>query len=1005
MMDFQLREDNVEIGGRVVSAWQDVSPPYQIPTDMWHLLLELSPGDPRLISSDGTVNPLGRIECLVTPPAPYRDPSHLGLLTQLSGMGVRVSGSWGDLSADGVPLGTVIWPIAWIVADRGLVPIVQEQGFTQAVADVDVYAFSDDCVTEGLQPNNPPHHRQDRHLVVTVPFPFRPQPTAVAQWVECTDREDRERALYFGRSVPRPDFPVRAVRAQTATVVAAGSADTLEVTIDTGTPGAGQGFLYTRLALTYDEGFETMCPPDVCLTDPTRSCQATGEDRYSYVWPRFASVRVGDLILGPSGPGGVLGRLLGQLNPPQYYDHMGIFVANDGATIRHCTASDERVQDPEYYNGRLTVNTPFGDMEEKIPLKGIREDVLKYAWPGSITQSLAEVTITGRNRLNPQFSFSTLYPAVAADEAADPPRLWQLVPEERRKRTGFHDPEAAGAAKRMGNAGRRRVYSLIKLQKDPAWRPEIDPATGAPIGWLWPVIVQPHPRLANTAYRALAVVAARASQLRAHYRFFAYTKGDIATNAAFDAPGPGAWGPDEGRDWAAGSIAAVCSSFVWAAVQAANPQLAAAGGATIELEGETEPTDGRWPGSADGLYAYQADERRDSGKALYQFTADRVAAEVDKKVNDLPGIVTTVLDVMGVLSGTSPTDQVRDYLAQTVANQLCNVFGADNPGDFADTWANAGPGSAVSPDDTMLRWDVNAPADAWPTVRPGRVNVYGRAVPVAVPRAGWRREPVYRVAPVQGLGTVRGIVVRREEPDRDPVRVAGATVRFGCRVTSTDPEGQFSFVDTKAGPYHLRGAMFVVDRKTRVGTEWSSPTKLIELRPGDDLGGLVLELEPPPGVARDVVVQSHHDVVDRRVVGKDAWGHFDLNGTIPLAYDPLDLPQAPPGQRNTLLRAGFDQTTPEVGSGVHVRVRVDAWLKEITAADGSVHYDGTVVADLTLVFFDAEEGEINARLTKTGVELPLGESFTMPYNLVSDDTVPERASGHVTVHNTFAVLS
>ncbi|MBK8437421.1 MAG: hypothetical protein IPL37_13180 [Austwickia sp.] len=1011
MIQFQLREDDVEIAGRVVNAWAggfEDDEPY-----LWHINVALAPGDPRLIRADGVGNAFGWIECRVTPVAPFRDPEHAaGLLSAMVGQWVRVGGSWGDLRYDGTPQATALWPVSWIVLDRGITPLVQEQGFTQAVRDVDVYAFTDDYLhADGGTP--PPHHRQDRHLELTVPFPFRPQSTAVPQFVECVDREDRERQLYFGRTTPRPDFPRYDDRQHTFTVVSTAApgagggvvtSDVLAISIDTGDPAAGKGFFYTRLALTHDEGFETMCVPNVCLVDPASSCQATGEERYTYVWPSFTSVRAGDLMLGPAGPGGVLGRLLGALDPPQRYDHMGMFVANDGQTIRHCTASDERIQEPEYYNGTVKISTPFGDMEERVPIKGIREDVLRYAWPGSITQTIGEVMFTGRNRSNPPFSHAALFPAVVADEAAAPPRLWQLVPSERDKRTSFHDPEAAGAAKALGDAGRRRHYGMVKLTRNPTWRPEIDPVTGTAVGWLWPVIVQPHPFLKPQAYEALSVAAAQARQLRAHYRFFAYSRGDIATDPAFTAPGVGAWGGPEGRDWAADSIAAVCSSYVWAALRAASPPLKAAGKQTIELEGEPEPSDIRQPADIDGLYRYTADERVAAGKALNQFTYDRVAGQVQQKIDDLPGAATTVLDVLGFLTGSSPTEQVKDYLAATVANQLCHVFASDTTNDFGDGWANAVDGVAVSPDDTMLRWDPNVPLDTFPPTHPRRISVYGQAIPVAVPRPGWRREPVYRIRPVTGHGSLRGIVVRRERPDADPVRVVGATVRFGCQVVSTDAEGTFAFVNTKAGGYHLRGSMFVIDPEHQVGTEWVSRTELIELRPGDDLSGLVLELVPPPGVARDLVVQTHHDVVDRRVVGKDAWGHFDLDGRIELAYDPLDVPDAPADQRNTRVDGAFEVVTPEVGSGVHVKVSVAARLEPTPGPGGSVSYNGTVVADLTLVFFDAEEEEVNATLTEPGVVLRPGEAHTMPFNLVSDDIVPERAAGHVTVSNVFAAL-
>jgi hypothetical protein len=190
----------------------------------------------------------------------------------------------------------------------------------------------------------------------------------------------------------------------------------------------------------------------------------------------------------------------------------------------------------------------------------------------------------------------------------------------------------------------------------------------------------------------------------------------------------------------------------------------------------------------------------------------------------------------------------------------------------------------------------------------------------------------------------------------------------------------------------------------QVAQEWKSKSEEIELRDGDDLSGIVLELFPPPGLARTVNIRSHHDIVDRVVIGKDRWGHPDMDGKLHLAFDPLDVQAAPPEQQNTKLVDTFDQTTPEVGSGVHVRVTVVGHLNKAIGRDGSESFDGTVVCDVTIIFFDAGEGETNDTLKELNIPLRLGESHSTPYNMVSNDTVPERASGTVTITNLMASL-
>lgn len=684
-----------------------------------------------------------------------------------------------------------------------------------------------------------------------------------------------------------------------------------------------------------------------------------------------------------------------------------MFVEDDGRSVRHCTASDERIAKEAYYTATVTVKTPFGDTSKRLPLAGIRGDVVRFAWPGSITQTLGEVRVTGHNRLNPQFGFAALYPEVVAGEAASPPLLWQLSPAERAKRTSFHDPEAVGTAKRDHDSGSRATYALTKLQKDPAFRAEIDPDTGRPIGWIWPILVKPHPFLAAAAQDSLRTVAAEAKKISAHYRFFSYSDSTIAVNPVFDAPPLGAWGSRAGADWAASTKAAVCSSFVWAAVQAANPILHAAGKPRIELEGEGEPEDKRPAADPDGLYHYTLEERTNAAKALFAFTHDRVTGEVDKAIDNLPGLASTLLDIVPGASGV--IDGAKEFLARVVANQLCNTFASDAVTDLSSMWNNPGAGIAVSPDDTMLRWDVRAPLSAPPPpISPAKINTYGNPIPVVIPEPGWRKTAIYHVREVIGKGTVRGTVVRRLVSNQSPTPVVGATVRFGCQKTFTamtpNRAIEFAFVDTKAGRYHLQASQFVVDPVTHVGQEWKSKVDEIELRDGDDLSGIVLELFPPPGLARMIDIRSHHDIVDRVVIGKDRWGHPDMDGKLHLAFDPLDVQAAPPEQQNTKLEDTFDQTTPEVGSGVHVRVTVVGRLNKVIAPDGSESFDGVVVCDVTIIFFDAGEGETNDTLQDLNIPLRLGESHTTPYNMVSNDTVPERASGTVTITNLIASL-
>lgn len=1002
MSNFELREDAVVVRGTVRSAWLE---PFERDafcfSGRWHIMVELATGDPLLSTADGKVSAFGWLDCVVTPVSPYRDqPRADRLLAELVGQKVYLAGSWGDVSDGGVIRATRVCAISRILVDRGITPLVEEHGFSQVVRDVDVFAFSDDTPLLFLEA--PPHHQEDRHLEIEIAFPFRPQRSAVPTFVECVDRDDAEGVLYQFRSTPAPGFPAHVDRQHLFTIEATPAGDILKLAIDTGLPANNQGFFYTKIALTYDEAFATMCHPDACLSDPNSSCQKTTESRLSYVPSTLSSALAGDLLLGPAGGTGVLGRLLGALEGPQFYDHMVMFVEDDGHSVRHCTASDERIAAEAYYTDEVTVWTPFGPQSKRLPLHGIRHDVLQFGWPGTISQSLSEVCVTGRNTSNPQFSFAGLYPEVLAAESASPPLLWQLAPAERDKRTSFHDPESAGTAKRNRDGHSRARYSLAKLQKDPAFRKEIDADTHRPVGWIWPILVKPHPMLAASAAQPLRAVAAAAKDLSAHYRFFSYTKAHIAVDPAHDAPPAGSWSDHAGVDWAAGTKAAVCSSFVWAAVQAANEGLRAKGLPRILLEGEGEPEDHRAAAELDGLYQYTERERGAAAKALFQFTHDRVTGEVDKAVDALPALLGTLLDVVPGVTDT--IDDVKQVLGNIVANQLCNTFAADTPADLGWSWQRPGTGIAVSPDDTSLRWDVRVTPTPPPPAPAGRLNVYGNPVPVMVPQGGWRTTPIYRVDRVLGKGRVRGRVVRRMDRDHDSSPVMGATVRLGCRTTSTallaDRTVGFDFVDIKAGRYDLQAFLFVVDKKTMVGQEWRSQARDVQLRDGDDQSGIELELVPPPGVARTLDIRSHHDIVDRVVIGKDRWGHYDVDQKIQLAFDPLDNEDAPPEQQNTKWTETWTQFTPAVGSGVQVKVSVSATLKHDPGTDP----DGTIVCDVHIVLFDTSEGETDGTLDDVAITLAAGDSHETPYNMASDDTVPERASGTVTITNLPAAL-
>ena len=74
----------------------------------------------------------------------------------------------------------------------GVNVIIEEHGFTQAIQDVDVFAFSDDTIPDPLAPAVIPHPGEDRHIDVSIPFRVGPESNAVPVCAECDDREPAE---------------------------------------------------------------------------------------------------------------------------------------------------------------------------------------------------------------------------------------------------------------------------------------------------------------------------------------------------------------------------------------------------------------------------------------------------------------------------------------------------------------------------------------------------------------------------------------------------------------------------------------------------------------------------------------------------------------------------------------------------------------------------------------------------------------------------------------------
>jgi hypothetical protein len=303
----------------------------------------------------------------------------------------------------------------------------------------------------------------------------------------------------------------------------------------------------------------------------------TGDEYEVEVPGHFINAQKGDIILSLGGDG-VIAHLLRRVDPPQFYDHSGMITqelskeVKDGKynylpqQITHSTATTDR--------WLHHLETHFDGTLKQISIK---EDVLKYSWPGLITQD-TDKAIGSKDD--------------SKDKIQDP-----NYPEKFYEIHSF-DPSP------------RYVFS----QKESRWV------------LIRPMIVKPDPMLETAEIRQLLKeVAAEArdnalygsQQSKSHYRLSMYT------DASKDSPVPasGTW---ESNTWPS-----VCSSYIWHLLNKRG----------VHLEGDLEADEiGQTDkGKVDGLYYYTSTERDKAAKYLYQtiFSSAKQFAEKNIEVQNL----------------------------------------------------------------------------------------------------------------------------------------------------------------------------------------------------------------------------------------------------------------------------------------------------------------------------------------------------------------------------------
>lgn len=877
----------------------------------------------------------------------------LKLLSPAAGQKVRIVGTWCDNDTFST---TVICPIGILAIEYGI-NVYDIKGWPVAVRDIDFFAFTH--ATDSFLVSPDPHAGESRELTTLLPFPFIPSRSA--------------KPFFRAYKSTEIDF----AEAISFKIVAKAGVSMLEATVETGDPSDGKGFFAVQLGLTYDEpDLDNFCPPGHCDLEGDH-CAHEGDFRYMRLAPHVPYAQKGDLVVSPGDGKGIISGIVASLSPNQVYDHMGIFVDN-GQTIRHCTNSQDRLEAEDLFTGEITIKLA-GIIEldqQKAPLTGLRPDLLRFGWPGSVTQTVEEVYQTGRNTNNLPWSYAATHPGSDTgdpENAGQPFFIYHLPRADRQRRLQFNDPEID------------RGESVVRLQSTSVF-------IGNPQKEFKPKVIKPHAQFDKAVRPALNLVANMAMKIKAHYRFFAYTKGDVSLDNSYKAPpaGDSSWTSlPAGASWAAGSLPAMCSSFLWTAVQFANKSLPG-GMLPIILEDKAQGQNtatGLEYGTQDGFYQYHEPERQQAAKNLVDKLKSKIKDKFDKKI---PGIAYTALPHLATL---------RDTTAFYVSNQTANTFAFDAAEKLDESWKKPREGETASPDDTLHFWDLK-PNDGKLVQPKGGQAIYGDSVDLQLSKAQWISLPLFRKQTTDlGTGVVRFKTFINE------IQVAGVTVRFdfGCvtaiSTLNKEPQDQV----TLGTGTHFAEAFIVLSNPVSGNPETfrtKSPLKF-----DVDKNGIVsidLKLAPPSDLARTIDVHMESDIHDRSFWGGDAdhkefsddW-HFDLQ------QDLNDNPLAPEDQQNTVLHyENVWRTEPEVGSGVHVAISIIADLKP---SDRSVdcHCEIALIDTDSGGFLGIGRSSDVDQLEVHDVNIPADQfkDVLVKVNFSSDETVPERAQVSVRLTN------
>lgn len=710
-----------------------------------------------------------------------------------------------------------------------------------------------------------------------------------------------------------------------------------------------------------------VCDPNACEEGGNLSCQLTDEVAWVYADARVANAEKGDLILCPASSSGIIGSQLGALTPPQHFTHMGIFVA-DG-TIRQCTFLQDRLQDEAYMHDHLDVTLTFHGAgypvdvytaTQAAPVHGFTPAHVRFGWPGTVSLPVDD--------------------AIYGDLYGD------TYP-----RCRFLDAEHPDL----------KMYAVHELSFSPV---AIDPPPGRAAPFvLPPLLVKPCTNRSEGPFiRQVAWdVADTAAGMDGHYRFYGYSDAAIALDPARQGPlrpHPLQGIADPSQLPVGPTLALVCSSFVWAAVQLT----ASARHYTLVLDpvpvddehepctpllrplyGEHAQTDAS---TKDGLYLYDTAERQLAANALWDHVKAAVRATVEASVPTAAATATlqSRAGVAASILNATPFDEV-------VANQLVNTFASDAAEDLGTTWQHTQEGRAVSPDDIFRFWDQTR------EVTPGSSlhGLYGQNEAAIVIYRRPEQRPVYRWAATGPKGTVHGRVRFQGNV------ILGITAKLNCNAAVTGLDGYLFTVPE--GHYRITAGMF----DPVSGFYVSGFTDVTVVR-DTTIPATDIILDFPTEDRRQIVITGHADLVDRATLGSDDWAHPDIvlrplqvGPAMDVIWDPERMvwPFSPLG----LFPDGVNHPTPipgkptRLGDWDYIEARYsfgeDTLLLQI-----HTQLRAAMAIELSVLASIVDDGfyEISHSVVHT---IAKDASYLLTIHLKSGETAPDSAQINLTIAN------